>query len=285
MKDTFIYTSVNTRELGVSLKNLESWKNYSLVKGVRLVQNKQECTKILEYVGRLDDRFTLIDTSSLEGHCKSSSNPKDLPSLKELLMCMRDESLGKDSDTVYVYLNSDIVVTDESLFEELGKGEDSIALVHRKDMEMVREELVERGFYMHGIDVFCIRQSMLRQITFGSSNMFYLGLPGWDQYLPLLCKQNGWASRFIESDVAIHEIHDTSNPGSYLLFANRLVVIYICEYYLGIKAGWTRRILKITSRIKSYGWTTSIAHKCVVFPALRAFGWKISRKSNRRTHS
>ena len=282
VKRFILYTSINTKSIEKSLSNIEAWKNYSMVAEVKLIQNDTESREISRYINGIQ-QIKVVNTKTLSDKCQSMDNPKGLPNIKDLLLSMRHTSLEDCAQEIHLYLNSDIVIRGIGFFESLGSMDNCMYLVHRRDVWKTPKGFEERGSYIHGIDAFCVSSLMLREIVYGSSDMFYLGLPGWDQYLPLLCWMNRWQQRFITTKFAIHEMHDTSNPGSYILFANRLIVLYMCEYYMKMRSRRVRRIVSNISRVKGNNWITSICHKIIVFPALRSFGWKIQRKSHLKT--
>lgn len=281
MNRFIIYTSVNPKNKQDALANITAWKSFSCVKSVKLIQSEHEFADISGFFGR-EDEVEVISTGSIANRKRSADNPKDLPRLSELIYCMGIESLRESNDVHYIYLNSDIIITDKGFFDDLGPVDKYIALVHRKDVSSSSKDGKVHGFYIHGVDGFCLNSVMLSGIVYGYSDMFYLGLPGWDQYLPLLTWLNGWRRRFVYSDFAIHKMHNTSNPGNHRLFANLLIVAYICEYYLKFEARFTQKMLAITSSMRSCYWMTSVMHKLVVFPALRTLGWKIRRKCHHR---
>ena len=282
MRRYVLYTSISTNHIDKSLSNIERWKEYTEVECVKLIQNNRESLQVLGYIKRLKD-VKVINTRGVDEDSRSSDNPKELPSLKELLASMRRESLRYNDDTQHIYLNSDIIIIDRDFFKDLGPAGRYIALLHRRDVSISKNGIEDKGFYIHGVDGFCVSSLMLESVQYGSSDLFYLGLPGWDQYLPLLCWLNGWQQRFIASQFAFHKIHNTSNPGRYSHFANRLIALYICEYYMNMRSRYVRQIVRVTSWIRGNDWMTSIGHKLVVFPALWSLGWRIQRKSHRST--
>ena len=279
MRDFFLYTSINIKNIKASLANIKLWHGYSAVQGIRLIQNDRESLEISSYVYDLD-WIRVINTESVDIHTRSWVNSKELPSLQELISCMSHESAVNKRRAIYGYLNSDIIITSNSFFEEVGSVDKCITLVHRKDIASCNGRVEEKGYYMHGIDAFFVNTMMLKGVEYRCSDMFYLGLPGWDQYLPLLCWINHWPQRYLTSENATHKIHETSNPGSYRVFANRLIIAYVCEYYLKIRLDFTRRILSVMTGIGGNYWMTSMVHKLVVFTALRSLGWRIQRKSH-----
>jgi len=280
MRSYVIYTSINTANLSKSLSNIEHWKEYPEVECVKLIQNNREYQQISGYIRGIKD-ITVVNTGEDGEGSGSSDNPKELPSLKELLEYMRRESLEDNDPRDHMYLNADIIIRNRAFFQDLGSVSGYIALLHRRDVSISKNGIEEKGVYIHGIDGFCVSSLMLESIQYGCSDMFYLGLPGWDQYLPLLCWLNGWQQRFIASKSAIHKIHNTSNPGRYSYFACRLISLYIFEYYLKTRSRYIRRIVNLTSWMGRIDWVTSIGHKLVVFPALWSLGWKIQRKAHR----
>ena len=280
MRSYVIYTSINTGNIDKSLSNIEHWKEYPEVECVKLIQNNRECLQITGYMGTIKD-ITVINTGRISEDSRSSDNPKELPSLKQLLESMRRESQGDDDTRQHIYLNSDIIIKDRTFFQDLGSVAGYIALLHRRDVSISKNGIEEKGIYIHGIDGFCVSSLMLESIQYGCSDMFYLGLPGWDQYLPLLCWLNGWQQRFIAPQSAIHKIHNTSNPGRYNYFACRLISLYVFEYYLNIRSRYMRQIVHLTSWVGRIDWVTSIGHKLVIFPALWSLGWKIQRTAHR----
>lgn len=280
MRRFILFTSINTRTVEKALENIGDWQKFDQVAGVRLIQNDRESWEISARVN-IPQQVKILNTGVLGTSTRSPDNPKGLPSLRELLCCMRQESMEIDGEALYLYLNSDIVIRDKQFFEDIRPASDCITLLHRKDVSGRSSDTRDEGFYIHGVDGFCASPLRLNEIVYGSSDIFYLGLPGWDQYLPLLCWVNGWKPRFICSQFAVHKMHSTSNPGSYDMFARRLVLTYLFEFYLRLKPRNGRRIAYISSWIKVNDWSISLFHKVVVFPALRSLGWRIMRRSHK----
>ena len=279
MNRFILYTSINPKDVGKSLANIRRWQEYADVQSVRLVQSDREFIEISGHVRGLSG-IDIINTHNIDGCGTSGDNPKGLPSLKELLVSMRGESLTQRSDTMFGYLNSDIIIGDRSFFDELSEVDGYVVLLHRRDVLQTERGIEDKGFYMHGVDGFFMNCLMLEHIRYGCSDRFYLGLPGWDQYFPLMCWLNSWKQSYITSRFMIHKMHSTSNPGNYGLFASRLIFVYMFEYYLKMHLSQAHVIPDIVRFVQKNGWITSVMHKIVVFTALRSLGWKITRRGN-----
>jgi hypothetical protein len=277
-KEFLLYTSINPRKIESQLANIQCWTEFECVQGVRLIQSAREYPMVSEYLANRDEKIQISIANAVNGKAREAENPKGLPSLRDVLECMVCISREEEAGIHHGYLNSDIVLRDARFFVELSCTECYISMIHRMDIEASEEGERHCGFYMHGVDGFFVSDMLLKKVRYGSAESFYLGLPGWDQYMPLLCWLNGWEVKYITSVFAVHRVHATSNPGSYSLFACRLIVVYIREYYIGgicrladavrLKLPW-RRASKLV---------ISIAHKLIIFTALRALGWKIQRR-------
>jgi len=133
MKSFTVYTSINTRNIDSSIEAIRSWKRYAEVEGIRLIQNERECVEVSGYIKSLP-WVRIINTREIGGSPRCLENPKELPSLRQLLLCMRRESLRDKNSSLHIYLNSDIAITDSRFFQDLGSVDGYIALLHRKDI-------------------------------------------------------------------------------------------------------------------------------------------------------
>ena len=91
-----------------------------------------------------------------------------------------------------------------------GLVKDMLRTVRCQDFEagywhrVEREEGVEKGFYMHGVDVVALRANIAQRVTL--SQRFRFGKVGWDYAIPMLlqsvCKQ-----RFFKDRRLTHNMH------------------------------------------------------------------------------
>ena len=265
-------TTVNPLKFSSNTTIIESWSHFASVDQIILIQPVCESDIISKAIKKIPLHIAKkLYLSTYEPiRCTRRGLPP-APDLYSLVITL--QKLNPNTDAPILFLNSDLKITSSAFFSMLSHPTSmaEISYLYRYD---ITEAGTALGFYLHGIDAFLIRSPDVFRTPSDSLKNYFIGLPCWDHFLPLYTSSIA-SLNFLRSPALTHTVHPTSNPGHYSAQIPYLLADTIASSPLGKRL--RPFLLLVFQAICQSNLALSILHKSIIFPRLRALGWRISR--------
>ena len=265
-------TTVNPIRFAKNHSTIKSWAAFDCIDQIILIQPSSDLSILLPAITQLPPHISKkVHLCTFVSVSTERSCLPPVPDLFSLATSLQQFSPSRESPIMF--LNSDIVIRSQSFFSTLStqQGSVDISYFFRCDESDLGAEL---GFYLHGIDAFLLRSSSVFQSPSEYLKDFFIGLPCWDQFLPLYTSSFA-THNFLRIPTLRHQIHPTSNPGFYTAQVPYLLADVLALTSLGrLVRPFLLWVFKLLCRHKL---ALSALHKIIIFPRLRAIGWEIKR--------